>query len=115
MAHSHVYSLGLNQWKMFTIGETRPNCDANEPQEDVQGTRHIRRGRLNDETLKQRERRLQIQREQRNRRAIRKPQSKDNITWFSKDNCAPSPSFARFCESRISSKYCRRLVSTAFI
>ena len=23
---------------MFTIGETRPNCDANEPQEDTQGT-----------------------------------------------------------------------------
>ena len=23
---------------MFTIGETRPNCDANEPQEDAQGT-----------------------------------------------------------------------------
>ena len=28
---------------MFTIGETRPNCDANEPQEDAQGTRQIRR------------------------------------------------------------------------
>ena len=23
---------------MFTIGETRPNCDANEPKEDGQGT-----------------------------------------------------------------------------
>lgn len=22
---------------MFTIGETRPNCDANEPKEDAQG------------------------------------------------------------------------------
>ena len=53
---------------MFTIGETRPNCHANEPQEDTQGTRHIRRGRLNNETPEQRERQLQIQREQRRRR-----------------------------------------------
>ena len=52
---------------MFTIGETRPNCDANEPQEDAQGTRQIRRGRLNNETPEQRERRRQIQREQRRR------------------------------------------------
>ena len=52
---------------MFTIGETQPNCDANEPQEDAQGTRHIRRGRLNKETLEQSERRIQIQREQRKR------------------------------------------------
>ena len=50
---------------MFTIGETRPNCDANEPQEDAQGTRQIRRGRLNNET----------QREQ--RKPKREPQSKD--------------------------------------
>ena len=35
---------------MFTIGETRPNRDANEPQEDTQETRQIRRGRLNNET-----------------------------------------------------------------
>ena len=53
---------------MFTIGETRPNCDANEPQEDTQGTRQIRRGRLNNETPEEHERRLQIQREQRRRR-----------------------------------------------
>ena len=53
---------------MFSIGETRPNCHANEPQEHAQGTRHIRRGRLNNETPEQRERRLQIQREQRRRR-----------------------------------------------
>ena len=55
---------------MFTIGETRPNCHANEPQEDAQGTRHIRRGRLNNETPEQRERRLhwQIQRKQCRRR-----------------------------------------------
>ena len=53
---------------MFTIGETRPNCDANEPQEDAQRTRQIRRKRLNNETPEQRERRLQIQREQRRRR-----------------------------------------------
>ena len=26
--------------KMFSIGETRPNCDANEPQEHAQGTKH---------------------------------------------------------------------------
>ena len=36
---------------MFTTDETRPNYDANKPQEDVQGTRQIRRGRLNNETL----------------------------------------------------------------
>ena len=48
---------------MFTIGETRPNCDVNEPQEDAQGSRQIPRGRLNNETPEQRERRLQIQRE----------------------------------------------------
>ena len=53
---------------MFTIGETRPNCHANDPQVDAQGSRHIRRGRLNNETPEQRERRLQIQREQRRRR-----------------------------------------------
>ena len=52
---------------MFTIGETRPNCDANEPQEDAQGTRPIRRGRLNNET----------QREQRRRRRAK---TKDSIT-----------------------------------
>ena len=47
---------------------------------------------------------------------IREPQSKDNIAWVSKDSarrkqpipslqisCASSPSFVRFCESRISS------------
>ena len=38
---------------MFTIGETRPHCDANEPQEDAQGTRQIRRGRLNNETQRE--------------------------------------------------------------
>ena len=43
--------------------ETRQNCDANEPREDAQGTRQTRRGRLNNETPEQRERRLQIQRE----------------------------------------------------
>ena len=53
---------------MFTIGETQPNCDANEPQEDAQGTRQIRRGRLNKETPEQCERRLQIQHEQQRRR-----------------------------------------------
>ena len=42
---------------MFTIGETRPNCDANEPQEDAQGTRQIRRGRLNNETQREQQRR----------------------------------------------------------
>ena len=56
---------------MFTIGKTRPNCDANQPQEDAQGTRQIRRGRFNNETPEQRERRLQIQREQRRRRRHR--------------------------------------------
>ena len=111
--------LFIHQWKMFTVGETRPNCDANEPQEDAQGTGQIRRGRLNNETPEERERRLQIQREQQRieQGDIRKPQSKDNIAWLSKDSavrrkqpipslqisCAPSPSFARFCESRISS------------
>ena len=53
---------------MFTVGERRLNCDANEPHEDPQGTRRIRRGRLNNETPEQRERRLQIQREQPRRR-----------------------------------------------
>ena len=53
---------------MFTIGETRPNCDAKEPQEDAQGTRQIRRGRLNNKTSEKRERHLQTQREQRRRR-----------------------------------------------
>ena len=42
---------------MFTIGDTRPNCDANEPQEDVQRTRQIRRGRLNNETQREQQRR----------------------------------------------------------
>ena len=55
---------------LFNIGETRPNCDPNEPHE-VQG---IRRGRLNNETPEQRERRLHIQREQRRRRQ-QEPQS----------------------------------------
>ena len=103
---------------MFTVGETRPNCDANEPQEDAQGTRQIRQGRLNNESPEQRERRLHSASSE-EEGDIRKPQSKDNITWLSKDsavrrkqpipslqiNCAPSPSFARFCESRISSNY----------
>ena len=48
--------------------ETRSNCDANEPQEDGQGTRQLRQGRLNNETPEQCERRLQIQREQQRRR-----------------------------------------------
>ena len=73
MAHSHVYSLRAesvysSSSEKCTIGETRPNCDVNEPQEDAQGTRQIGRGRLNNETPDQRERRLQIQREQRRRR-----------------------------------------------
>ena len=50
---------------MFTFGETRPNCDANALQQDAQGTRQICRGRLNNETPEQRNKRLQIQREQR--------------------------------------------------
>ena len=45
---------------MFTIGKTRPNCDANEDtnevQENAKGTRQIGRGRLSNET--QREQRL---------------------------------------------------------
>ena len=45
---------------MLSIGETRPNCDANGPQEDAQVTRNFRRGRLNNETPEQRERRLQM-------------------------------------------------------
>ena len=53
---------------MFTIGELQPNCDANETQEEEQGTRQIRRGRFNNKTPQQRELRLQIQREQRRRR-----------------------------------------------
>ena len=57
---------------MFTVGETRPNCDANKPQEDAQGTEQIRRGRLNNETSEQSERRLQIQRERRRRRRLQK-------------------------------------------
>ena len=68
MVHSHVYSLrpervysSSMQKKIFTIDETRQNCDTSEPQEDAQGTRQIRRG---NETPEQRERRLQIQREQ---------------------------------------------------
>ena len=55
---------------MFTTGETQPNSHANESQEDAQGTRHIRQGRLNNETPEQRERRLQIQREQCRRRRL---------------------------------------------
>ena len=87
MAHSHVYSLRAERSarrvcspsseKMFAIDETLPNCDANEAQEVAQGTRQVR-GRFNNETPEQRERRLQIQREQRGRRH-QEPQSKDNI------------------------------------
>ena len=69
MAQSHVYSLRAERAvKNVTIGETQPNCDANEPREDAQGTRQIRRGELNNETPEQRERRYEIQREQRSRR-----------------------------------------------
>ena len=38
---------------MFTIGETQPNCNANEPQEDGQRTRQIRREGLNNETQRE--------------------------------------------------------------
>ena len=38
---------------MFTIGETRANCGANEPQENAQGTRQIRQGKLNNETQRE--------------------------------------------------------------
>ena len=71
---------------MFTIGETRPNCDANELKEDAQGTKQIRRGRLKKETPEQREKRLQIQREQRRRRRHQETtvQLFDNIAWLSK-------------------------------
>ena len=76
---------------MFTIGETRPNCDANEPQKDSQGTRQICRGRLNNETQHEQRRRHQETTEQR------------RTTTSLQINCPPSPSFARFCETRISS------------
>ena len=78
---------------MFPIGETRTNCDANEPQEDVQETRQIRRGRLNNET----------QREQRRGRRHQETTEQRQKTTSHLINCPPSPSFARFCESRISS------------
>ena len=44
----------------YTIDETRPDCDTNEPQEDAQGIRQIRGGRFNNETPEPRERRLKI-------------------------------------------------------
>ena len=64
---------------MFTIGETRPNRDANEPKEDAQGTRQIRRGRLNNKT----------QREQRRRRTSgnHRAKTKDNITSNQLSTC----------------------------
>ena len=79
---------------MFTIGETRSNCDVTEPQEDAQGTRQIRRGRLNNET----------QPEQQGGRH-QKTTAQRQKTISLRINCPPSPpcSFARFCESRISS------------
>ena len=76
---------------MFTIGETRPNCDANEQKEDAQGTRQIRRGRLNNET----------QHEQRRRSRHQDTTEQGQKTTSLRLNCPPSPSFARFCESRI--------------
>ena len=33
--------LFIEQLKMLTIGDTCPNCDVNEAQEDGQGTRQI--------------------------------------------------------------------------
>ena len=87
--------LFIEQWKMFTIGETQPNCDANEPQEDAQGTRQIRRGRLNNKT----------QCEQRKRTRHQETTEQRQKTTSLRINCPPSPSFARFCESRISSYF----------
>ena len=78
---------------MFTIGETRPNCDGNELQDsDAEGTRQIRPGRLNNET----------QREKRRRRHQETTEQRQKTTSL-RIICPPSPSFARFCESRISS------------
>ena len=70
---------------MFSIGETRPNCDANGPQEEAQGTRYIRRGRLNNELLNnvKGDFRFSASSEEGD---IRKPQSKDNIAGLSKDS-----------------------------
>ena len=74
MVQSCVYSLSAEcvcssrSKKCLDIGEKQPNCDANEPQEDRQGTRQIRQGRLNNQTPKQCERGLQIQRERQRRR-----------------------------------------------
>ena len=68
---------------MFTIGETRPNCDENEPQEDAHGTRQIRQGRLNNET----------QREQRRKRHQETTKKRQKTTSL-RINCPLSPGFA---------------------
>ena len=71
---------------MLTIAETRTNCDANEPQEDRQGTRQIRRGRLNNETLNNVKGEFRFSASSEEEGDIRKPQNKDNIAWLSKDS-----------------------------
>ena len=71
---------------MFSIGETRPNFDANGPQEEAQGTRHIRRGRLNNELLNNVKGDFRFSASSEEEGDIRKPHSKDNIAWLSKDS-----------------------------
>ena len=88
---------------MFTIGETRPNCDLNEPQqEDAQETRQIRR-RTSNET----------QREQRRKRRHQETTELRQKTTSLQINCPPSPSYIFLVISnKIHVQYVR-LTSTA--
>ena len=69
---------------MFTIfGDTRPNCDANEPQEDAQGT--LDRFEEGDSKTK-------VSASSEEEGDIRKPQSKDKIKATSLQiNCPSEP------------------------
>ena len=84
---------------MFTIGP-RPNCDANEVQEDAQGTRQIHRGRLNIETPEQRKRRLEIQREQRRRRKHQETTEQRQHRFAQQRQCRQEETEDKLCTLR---------------
>ena len=67
---------------MLLLVKHKPNCNANEQQEDAQGSRQIHQGRLSNET----------QREQQRRRHKETTEQRQKTTAL-RINCPPSPSF----------------------
>ena len=93
---------------MFTVGQSPPISRANERQQQIQQpwiqevAGNHRLGRFTNETPEERERRLEIQREQRRRRRKQETAEQREHRLAQRRQRRPQ-SFARFCDSRISS------------